>query len=120
MNYRRYISIVGVVTIVVSIALLIVFWPNFTYSVGIIWGALASMLGFWSIHSTVENMPLRDLSDTKRDLRRGKMMRYAIYGVFVMIAVFIPELVSILSTITMLIVVKLLLVISEMTRLKRP
>ena len=120
MNYRRYISIVGVVTVISSIAMLVIFWPNFTYAVGIIWGSLASMLGFWSLYSTVENMPLRDLPDTKRALRRGKLMRYAIYSVFVMIAVFIPELVSILATISMLIVVKFLLVISEMTRLKRP
>lgn len=120
MNYRRYLIFVSSFTLLSTVILFGIFWPNYSYALGIVWGSIGGSIGFWLLYSAVDNMPLRDLGDTKRTLRRNKMIRFAIYSVFVMIAVFLPSIFSVFTTILSLIMVKFLLVISEMTVRKRP
>ena len=119
MNLRYYVGIsLGLMTLAAFI-IAVIFWPVYSYSLGIILGGTASLLGAWSLKSAVDDMPLREFRQTKRALLKNKLIRYAIYTVAIGLAVLLPSVFDRVTTIIALIVVKFLLVFTEFVATKR-
>ena len=113
MNLRLYVWVSLILMGVSGGVLTLIFWPNYSYSLGIVVGGSASLLGAWSLMVAVDEMPMRDLGQTKRALLKNKFMRYAIYAVAIALSLFLPTIFDKITTIGALLVIKLLLVFTE-------
>lgn len=119
MNMKRYVGIALVVMMVAMIVSAILFWPTLSISFGILLGGSTALLGLWSLVSAVDNIPLRDLQQIKRALLKNKLFRYVIYASAIIISLSLPFVFDKVATIASLLVIKLLLVVTEMTYGKR-
>ncbi len=120
MNVKRYVIIAILLIGIVSLTMAVIFWPNLSITFGILLGGSAALLGLWSLIMAVDNIPLRDLRQTKRALLKNKLTRYGIYASAIIISLSLPFVFDKIATISALLVIKLLLVVTELTYRKRP
>jgi len=119
MNVKRYVYVACILMGVVSLTTAMIFWPNFSIALGVLLGGSTALLGLWSLIRAVDNVPLRDLKQIKRGLLMNKLMRYGIYASAIILSLSLPFIFDKVATISALLVIKLLLVVTEMTYRKR-
>ncbi len=119
MNVKRYVIIAILLIGIVSLTTAMIFWPNFSIALGVLLGGSTALLGLWSLIRAVDNVPLRDLKQIKRGLLMNKLMRYGIYASAIILSLSLPFIFDKVATISALLVIKLLLVVTEMTYRKR-
>lgn len=103
MNSRIWSSFL-ILTLALGLLLVIFFFPNFTYALGLVWGSLGSASGFGVLSFYIYRVKTTRL---KSALIFNRILRYSIYIGVIIIANLLPDYLSLLTTIIGLFMVKL-------------
>ena len=103
MNFRIW-SIFLILTLSLGLILFILFFPNFTYALGFIWGSIGSASAFGVLTFYISKVKVTRL---KSALIFNRILRYSIYIVVIIFANLMPDYLSLLTTIIGLFMVKL-------------
>jgi hypothetical protein len=103
MNSRIWSSFI-ILTLSLGVLLIILFYPDFTYALGHVWGSLGSASAFAVLSFYINRVKVTRL---KSSLVFNRILRYSIYIGVITVANLLPDYLSLLTTIIGLFMVKL-------------
>ena len=92
--------------------ILLVFLPDLSYSLGLVWGGSISLLAFWYLNARISTVKLNRI---KPALLFNRIIRYLLYILAIIVSYLLPNILSIFTTIIGLFMIKLTVLVLNFT-----